>query len=435
MKKVSIVLLAVFMVIGILVQYETNDIQATNFEGEEEKWTSICSQYTTDQSIIATCNEYKEYLNDKTAQKQQESANAQDEIDAVEGDLAKLGDLVYQYQQDVEAVEIEIATVSESIVNMEANIVEVDAKISKQQAKVNERKQAVKDRMIDIQSSINTNEYINFIMGAKNLVDFIQRSESVGTITDYDNQQMDLLAQEIEKLDTDKAELKRIQETIEAQKSVLASQKTELEAKKKESETASAALEIQKNEFVATRDAASDEASAVASCMPSAPVAPPTTDTGNPNGGGSLNWNRDWYSMYYSSPYNIISNVNLTGQCTWYCFGRASEVNGSYLRNLLPTGNAANWYAQAAAKGLAVGQAPQTNAIIVWGFGQYGHVAFVESYTNGVITISEGNVNVPGGGLGYGTSLETAIQYTLTSTLSYDSLVSQRGAPVGFIYF
>ncbi len=435
--------LTICMVFGFVLNNGfQSKIKATNFEGNEQYWTNVCSQYTTDQKTIATCNEYKAYLNNKKNEKLFDAANTQKEIDAMQGDLAKLGDLAYEYQQKVTDVEAEIASMQASIEAMRVSVAEVEQKIALQQEKIAARKQVIAQRMVAMQSKINTNVYLDFIMGSESFSDFLQRAQSVKTITDYDNQQVDLLNQEIASLDVDKEELLRIQETMQSQQDVLDARKVSLVAAHEESKRVLNELEVRQNQLASQRDSASSDANSYASLMPAPAVAPPVVDTppgdtggGSGGGSGSLNWNRNFYSGFYSSPYNVISNVNLTGQCTWYCFGRASEVNGSHLRGKLPTGNAQDWYRQASARGLAVGSAPRTNAIIVWGFGQYGHVAFVESFGDGVITISEGNVNAPGGGLGYGTSLETAIAYTQTSTLSYASLCAQRGNPIGFIYF
>lgn len=443
--KSLFVLGSLCLLMNVAIQYNPSKVQATNFEGNEQHWTNVCSQYTTDQSIIKTCNEYKAYLDNKKNEKLFESAKTQKEIDAMQGDLSKLGDLAYSYQQQVSDVETEIANLNASIEQMRVSIAGVEEKINLQQTKIDARREIINERMVEMQSKINTNIYLDFIMGAESFSNLIERAESVKTMTDYDNDQIALLNKEIEELAVDKKELTRIQETLQSQQAVLDTRKADLIAAQTESNKVLAALENQQNQLIAQRDNASQDANSYVQLMPAPTVAPPiiddTPNTGGDTGsgggsnGGSLNWNRNFYSGFYSSPYNVISNVNLTGQCTWYCFGRASEVNGSHLRGKLPTGNAQNWYSQASAKGLAVGQSPRTNAIIVWGSGQFGHVAFVESYGDGIITISEGNVNAPGGGLGYGTSLETAINYTRTSTLSYSSLCNQRGNPIGFIYF
>lgn len=79
------------------------------------------------------------------------------------------------------------------------------------------------------------------------------------------------------------------------------------------------------------------------------------------------------------------------GECTWYCLGRAHEVTG--ITNL-PTSNAKTWYDKAKAMGYSVTtstQNPVAKSIAVWTKGDYGHVAFVERVSNGMVYYSEAN--------------------------------------------
>jgi surface antigen len=73
------------------------------------------------------------------------------------------------------------------------------------------------------------------------------------------------------------------------------------------------------------------------------------------------------------------------GYCTWYVASRRS----------VPSfwGNANAWYSNAQISGYAVGSAPRPGAIAWTGAGYYGHVAYVESVSGGMVTVSEMNYN------------------------------------------
>jgi len=73
------------------------------------------------------------------------------------------------------------------------------------------------------------------------------------------------------------------------------------------------------------------------------------------------------------------------GYCTWYVASRRS-VPGWW-------GNAANWYGNAQISGYSVGSAPRVGAIAWTGAGYAGHVAYVESVSGGMVTVSEMNWN------------------------------------------
>ncbi|MDQ0361342.1 coiled-coil domain-containing protein [Breznakia pachnodae] len=435
MKRFSIVAVALVLMLTAVL-YKGSEVEANDFEGNESYWTDVCSQYITDASLKQTCNEYKSYLQNKANEKLDEASKVQSQVDEVEGDLAALGELAYSYKDQIAQVESEISAKEASIAELDASIAAVNEEIRVQEEKIAQRKESIKSRMVDLQYSMNSNEYINYIMGAEDLVDFIQRSESIGTFTEYDNTKMDELNDEIAVLADQREEQQRMQETQEAEKAVLEQEKERVSAMNDENEKLLATLETKKTELAGQQAAASDAASAYSSLMPSEAVyIPPSVgqegggNAGNAANSGEINFYSDWYK----SPYNIISNVNLTGQCTWFVHGRVGEKSNGAYRNSIPTGNANTWYAAA---GLPKGSEPRSNSLIVWGNGSYGHVAYVESYDSatGTIRITEGNVNAPNGGLGYGTSLATAIAYTNDMTLPYSSLTSSRGAPIGFIY-
>lgn len=75
------------------------------------------------------------------------------------------------------------------------------------------------------------------------------------------------------------------------------------------------------------------------------------------------------------------------GYCTWYVASRRSVPSN--------WGNAVSWYYNAQASGFGVGSAPAPGAI-AWEHGN--HVAYVESVSGGMVTVSEMNYWSNGGG-------------------------------------
>jgi surface antigen len=81
------------------------------------------------------------------------------------------------------------------------------------------------------------------------------------------------------------------------------------------------------------------------------------------------------------------SNGYTRGYCTYYVASRRG-VPSSW-------GNASQWYYNAIASGYAVGSSPRPGAIAQTsgGWGGYGHVAYVEGVSGGMVTVSEMNYN------------------------------------------
>lgn len=80
------------------------------------------------------------------------------------------------------------------------------------------------------------------------------------------------------------------------------------------------------------------------------------------------------------------------GQCTWWCWSRAKEVTGV----IMPTSNARDWAKDTTLK---TGKEPKSKSVLsIWDNGSNGrqHVIFIEDYSNGYITFSEGNIGGDG---------------------------------------
>ncbi len=83
--------------------------------------------------------------------------------------------------------------------------------------------------------------------------------------------------------------------------------------------------------------------------------------------------------------YAYSGNGYSFGYCTYYVATR---------RNIPSNwGNANQWYYNAQASGFSVGSKPVPGAIAWTGAGYYGHVAYVESVSGGMVTVSEMNYN------------------------------------------
>jgi len=81
--------------------------------------------------------------------------------------------------------------------------------------------------------------------------------------------------------------------------------------------------------------------------------------------------------------YSGSGNGYSYGYCTYYVALKRS-IPGNW-------GDARNWYYNAQISGFSVGSVPVAGAIAWTGVGYYGHVAYVESVSGGMVTISEMN--------------------------------------------
>lgn len=136
---------------------------------------------------------------------------------------------------------------------------------------------------------------------------------------------------------------------------------------------------------------------------------------------------------FYSSNYNLYGWP--TGQCTWYCIGRAKEKLGADMPAKGLTGNAINWYYNAQRINPAsVGTEIKSDCVCVcssWTHG-YGHVVYIEYVDpdTGAIYFSQANR------LGWATNY--ADNGKIEKADSYADFVAQMNwlylTPVGFVY-
>lgn len=119
---------------------------------------------------------------------------------------------------------------------------------------------------------------------------------------------------------------------------------------------------------------------------------------------------------------NPFAQSGLSGQCTWYAWGRTYELTGI---DLPCRGNANTWYDVAAQNGFTVSGTPRENSVICWeggAFADYGHVGFVEAFDGTNVTISQSNYNWSG-------------WYDGKMTMTWDELNSWSGGGIrGYIY-
>lgn len=144
--------------------------------------------------------------------------------------------------------------------------------------------------------------------------------------------------------------------------------------------------------------------------------------------GESPDFNKDSYNSS-----NIFASIGYYGQCTWYAYGRASEVNN---KSYPFKWDAAKWYyfAQSSDE-FEVGSEPRANSIAVWSYYDSGHVAYVEDYDGVNVTISEANNNHAIDYKSY--SLSTGInQYDGIKTYTKEGMVTRysKGTLLGYIY-
>ncbi|MEG0842145.1 MAG: peptidoglycan DD-metalloendopeptidase family protein [Erysipelotrichaceae bacterium] len=199
-----------FMILLLLFIFPTgSNIKATDFEGNESYYRTLCSKEGADEGI---CSEFESYIRAKADKLQNEVNNMNKELQKAKGDLSALGKLVTKYQGQIEALEASIAGTKNSIAIIQDAIARIDVQILEVKSKIDARNDQIKKRMVAEQPLIGTNMYFDFIMGSKNLLELVRNVDGVQEITKNDKKQIELMKEDKKKMDLMKDDQKRLEE-------------------------------------------------------------------------------------------------------------------------------------------------------------------------------------------------------------------------------
>lgn len=206
MKKIIIGLLTISMVCTILINAHVTN--AEDFEGNEEKYITLCASSTLTNTQIETCKKFNKYLKNKNNDLKEDISESQQAIADSKNNLASIETEITKIKNDIATKQAEINYLNTSITNLEDSIFQ--------------KEEEVKKRMYVMQSYTNNNSYVDFIFGAASFTDMFARIDSINEITSFDK---DLVKQ----LADSKAELEEQRKTVDIAKNNLLAQEANQE--------------------------------------------------------------------------------------------------------------------------------------------------------------------------------------------------------------
>ena len=264
MKKslISVICLTMFMsFFGFL-----SDVNAVNFEGQEEKYMKLCSSKSLSSSNYSTCKQFNNYLKKKNKDLQSSIDDSKSKISDTQSSLDSVVSKIADLNNQIEQKQNEINYLQESIKSLEASITK--------------KEEEVKNRMYAMQSYNNSNSYIEFIFGASSFSDFFSRIDSINEITQFDEEL-------IEKINDEKKQVENQKATLETVKANMVSQQNEQYALQSQYQDL---LAKQKNELAAKQDEqskVSNTQSSLDAFLASAIVMQPTPSGGSSSSSGN----------------------------------------------------------------------------------------------------------------------------------------------------
>lgn len=229
-----------------------------------------------------------------------------------------------------------------------------------------------------------------------------QKKELQATQAELAVLKTNLAIQQATKEDEKEALVKQKAEAEAEQKRILAAQAAEAAAKKaaeqaeakakEEAEAKAAEQATAQSNATTTESAVTESTTATSTSKATTASSTSTSTTNNTTSTVASSSQATTSSSPSTSSVSTTdtSNTYPVGQCTWFVKNRATWVGNRW-------GNANQWPASARANGFRVDNSPEVGSVVVFLNGAqysdatYGHVGYVISVANGVITIEEGN--------------------------------------------
>jgi len=178
--------------------------KAEDFTGQEEKYIKLCSSSKLTDKQQKTCQEFNTYLNDKTKQLKEETKDMKQDLQKTQQSIDEITQQISEFDQKIKDAEAELAYVTASIKSLNQEI--------------STKKGQLEDRLYAMQTTYNSNMYIEYIFNSQSISDFIGRLINFKEITNYDNELIQELKESLAEVEKQQSTLTLLKESLEEDK-------------------------------------------------------------------------------------------------------------------------------------------------------------------------------------------------------------------------
>ena len=202
MKKLLYISLSLCLILVSFLPQTTYQVKAEgeDFEINEREYMERCKASDMSKKDTEICASFNEYLKNKNSQSQEELDSLNTEADA--------------YETEIQALQAEIESISQEIESKQAEIDYATDNINSLAVSIQTKEDLLRNRLYAMQSYVNSNYFIDFILGATDFSDLFSRIQGVNTITEYDQELMRGLAKDKEESESQKVLLESSQASL-----------------------------------------------------------------------------------------------------------------------------------------------------------------------------------------------------------------------------
>ena len=195
-------------------------VSDADFDANPGKYKELCTG-VIDSSNRDVCMKYKKYLIDKAQSGQSSLAQIEADKKALEQNIIENLGKIDEYNTQISAIDAQIVKKEAEIKSQEAEIVRLEGEIEIRVQKVEEAEKEVKAYMVNSQSTMRVNGYIEFVMGANDFADIIRRIEGMNHVKRYNEGLIEALQAERNALEESKLSVVAQKESIELDKQLI----------------------------------------------------------------------------------------------------------------------------------------------------------------------------------------------------------------------
>lgn len=198
-------------------------VQAKSFEGREQEMNEKCSAIY-DEETQQECADYIDYLNNRSSELESNVEDLKNQIASVNGNIDAMIEKINQNNKELKKADEDLTSIESSISSIEASIGQLATQIKEKEVTTKKRDEQMKERLIEMQPYIGSNNFIDFLMGASSFTDLLRRTAVVGELNSYERDQIEALSKE-------KKALNEKQEEVKTKQNLLVAQQKEIKVK------------------------------------------------------------------------------------------------------------------------------------------------------------------------------------------------------------
>lgn len=166
----------------------------------------------------------KNDLKNDIKETEQKIDQIQDKKDEAKSEIEKLNDEIAQKSYEVDVI-------TEELNKLNREVSKIKVELEEEQKKYDDQYEALKSRMI-AQYKIGSVSYLDVLLNASSLTDFISRYYIIEKVASYDSKMLDQIEEKKEKIETSKTELEKKQNEVKEKQSKLKLEEIKLSNKR-----------------------------------------------------------------------------------------------------------------------------------------------------------------------------------------------------------